>query len=64
MSQFDMHAFVIYLLKNFGPFGDTVEGFSSGMTDGGTYSIEILPDGDGNVVISVKEHDEENDVEA
>ena len=64
MSQFDMHAFVIYLLKNFGPFGDTVEGFTQGMSEPGTYSIEITPDGQGNVVIAVTEHEEEHDVES
>ena len=61
MSQaFDMHAFVVYLLKNFGPFQDPVEGFQGSMaSDGGTYEIVIDPDGEGNVVIGIQKGEDE-----
>ena len=63
MSQpFDMHAFVVYLLNNFGPFQDTVEGFQSSMaSDGGNYEIVIDPDGEGNVLINIRKQDEEQE---
>ena len=61
-QQFDMHAFVVYLLKNFGPFQDTVEGFQGSMaSDGGTYEIVIDPDGEGNVLINIRKQDEEQE---
>jgi hypothetical protein len=61
MSQtFDMHAFVVYLLKNFGPFQDTVEGFQESIAnDGGTYEIVIDPDGKGNVLIDIRESEDD-----
>ena len=61
-QQFDMHAFVVYLLNNFGPFQDTVEGFQSSMaSDGGNYEIVIDPDGEGNVLINIRKQDEEQE---
>lgn len=63
MSQaFDMHAFVVYLLKNFGPFQDTVDGFQESMAnDGGSYEIVIDPDGAGNVLIDIRKQDDEQE---
>jgi hypothetical protein len=46
------------LLKSFGPFKDTAENFADAMSDASEYNIEILPDGNGNVSISIVEFEE------
>ena len=52
-SEFNVNTFCVYLLKSFGPFKDTAENFADAMNDASEYNIEILPDGEGNISISI-----------
>ena len=59
-TGFDIHAFVVYLLKKFGPFEDTVDNFQFGMSkDGGVYDIVIDPFEEDKVQIGVKRREDE-----
>ena len=57
-SEFNVNTFCVYLLKSFGPFVDTAENFANSMNDASEYNIEILPDGDGNIKISIIDYRE------
>jgi hypothetical protein len=60
-SEFNVNTFCVYLLKSFGPFKDTAENFADAMSDASEYNIEILPDGNGNVSISIVEFEEDGE---
>ena len=57
-SEFNVNTFAVYLLKSFGPFLDTAENFVAAMNDASEYNIEILPDGEGNIKISIVDYRE------
>ena len=57
-SEFNVNTFCVYLLKSFGPFKDTPENFADAMNDASEYNIEILPDGEGNIEISIIDYRE------
>ena len=57
-SEFNVNTFCVYLLKSFGPFRDTAENFADAMNDSSEYNIEILPDGEGNIDISIIDYRE------
>ena len=57
-NEFNVNTFCVYLLKSFGPFKDTAENFADEMNDASEYNIEILPDGNGNIEISIIDYRE------
>lgn len=57
-SEFNVNTFCVYLLKSFGPFVDTAENFADAMNDASEYNIEIIPDGKGNIKISIIDYRE------
>jgi hypothetical protein len=56
---FDLHALVVYILREHGPFKDTVKNFEEVLNDGGSFEIILDPDDEGNVEISIREYVED-----
>jgi hypothetical protein len=60
-QSFNLQNFVVYILREFGPFSDTPEGVVAGMTSAeGEWNIAMTPEPDGTITISVRNLEDEN----